>query len=302
MTAILPSLWPLFALIVAGFALNRAGFPGEGFWPGAERFNYFLLFPALLFSSLAAAPLNSPALPRLAAAVLLTLAIGTACLLLARRLRRWAAPMFGVQLQGSLRFNTYIGLAAIGAVYGKTGIQTAAMVIALLLPAVNVLSVLAFTANRDTSLRTLIAPIGTNPLILACLAGATVNLSGFAPTWGSERLLAMLAATSLPLGLLSVGAGLQPSELKGHLNGILSNSVCRLLLVPVLAWTCAMLLQLPAQERAVLVLFFALPTAPAAYVLTRQLGGNGHLMAGIITLQTALSALTLPWVMARLTA
>ncbi|KUJ91962.1 MAG: auxin efflux carrier [Pseudomonas sp. 63_8] len=43
-------------------------------------------------------------------------------------------------------------------------------------------------------------------------------------------------------------------------------------------------------ESAVLVLFFALPTAPTAYVLTRQLGGDSQLMAGIITLQTLLAA------------
>ncbi len=51
-----------------------------------------------------------------------------------------------------------------------------------------------------------------------------------------------------------------------------------------------------------LVLFFALPTAPPAYVLTRPLGGDGHLMAGIITLQTLLAALSLPLVLILLAA
>ncbi|MNT75985.1 hypothetical protein D3C72_2149370 [compost metagenome] len=53
-------------------------------------------------------------------------------------------------------------------------------------------------------------------------------------------------------------------------------------------------LGLPAMESSILVLFFALPTAPTAYVLTRQLGGDSHLMAGIITLQTLLAAVSLP--------
>jgi predicted permease len=58
------------------------------------------------------------------------------------------------------------------------------------------------------------------------------------------------------------------------------------------------MLALPAVETAILVLFFALPTAPTAYVLTRQLGGDSHLMAGIITFQTLLSAISLLLVMA----
>ena len=45
------------------------------------------------------------------------------------------------------------------------------------------------------------------------------------------------------------------------------------------------------------IIVFALPTAPTAYVLTRQLGGDSHLMAGIITLQTLLAAASLPLIL-----
>ena len=75
-----------------------------------------------------------------------------------------------------------------------------------------------------------------------------------------------------------------------------------LLAMPLLAYAVARALHLPTLESSVLVLFFALPTAPTAYVLTRQLGGDGHLMAGIITLQTLLAALSLPLVLALLAA
>ena len=59
----------------------------------------------------------------------------------------------------------------------------------------------------------------------------------------------------------------------------------------------AHLFALPAMQTSVMVLFFALPTAPTAYVLTRQLGGDSHLMAGIIPLQTLLAAASLPLVL-----
>ena len=83
MTALLLALWPLFALIVAGYFLRLRAFPSAEFWPGAERINYFILFPALLFSSLATAPLDNPALPRLAAAVMLGLGLAWIGLLIA---------------------------------------------------------------------------------------------------------------------------------------------------------------------------------------------------------------------------
>lgn len=291
---LLLALWPLFALIVAGYALRRLDFPSEAFWPGAERLNYFILFPALLFSSLASAPLDNPALPRLALAVLLGLGIAWLALLLLRRLRGWPAGRFGAFSQGALRFNTYLGLAAVGSLYGQQGLTLAALMLALMVPTVNVLSVWSLTAERGVSARSLLLPILKNPLILACLGGALINLSGLGLPGGSARLLGLLAAASLPLGLLCVGAALRPQELRGEGPALLANSLARLLLMPLLAFGVARALALPAMESTLLVLFFALPTAPTAYVLTRQLGGDSHLMAGIITLQTLLAALSLP--------
>ncbi|MCC8344521.1 AEC family transporter [Pseudomonas stutzeri] len=297
MTTLLLALWPLFALIVAGYFLRLRAFPSEEFWPGAERINYFVLFPALLFSSLATAPLDNPALPQLAGAVMLGLGLAWVGLLIAKRLRRWSAGRFGAITQGVLRFNTYLGLAAVGSLFGKEGLALAALMLALMVPTVNVMSVWALTAERGVSARGLLLPIAKNPLILACLTGALVNLSGLGLPGGTDRLLGLLAAASLPLGLLCVGAALKPQELGGEIPALGWNCAVRLLAVPLLAYGVAVVLGLPAMETTILVLFFALPTAPTAYVLTRQLGGDSHLMAGIITLQTLLAAASLPLVL-----
>jgi malonate transporter and related proteins len=291
---LLLALWPLFTLIVAGYYLRRWAFPNEAFWPGAERLNYFMLFPALLFSSLAKAPLDNPALPRMALAVMLVLGIAWLALLVVRRVRGWSAGRFGAFSQGILRFNTYLGLAAVGSLFGQEGLTLAAIMLALMVPTVNVLSVWSLTAERGVSARSLLLPILKNPLILACLGGALVNFSGLGLPGGTERLLSLLAAASLPLGLLCVGAALKPEQLGGEIPALASNSLLRLLAMPMLAWAVAYGLQLPTMESTVLVLFFALPTAPTAYVLTRQLGGDSQLMAGIITLQTLLAAASLP--------
>ncbi len=298
MNTILVSLWPLFILIMAAYAMRRFGFPGEGFWPGAERLNYFVLFPALLFNSLSAAPLDHPALPRLLTAVMLVLFVATMGLLVARRRWQWPASQFGVQLQGLLRFNTYLGLAAINGLFGHEGLLIAAIILAVLVPTVNVLSVLALSADNQRSIRSLVIPVLKNPLILACAAGAAFNLAGLEAKWGSQDLLTLLSNTSLPLGLLCVGAALKLNELRGQVGTLMANTAVRLLVMPAIAFVIAQAMMLPAMETAILVLFFALPTAPTAYVLTRQLGGDSHLMAGLITFQTLLSAVSLLVIMA----
>ncbi|MFX4790275.1 AEC family transporter, partial [Acinetobacter baumannii] len=45
-----------------------------------------------------------------------------------------------------------------------------------------------------------------------------------------------------------------------------------------------------------LVIFFALPTASASYILTKVLGGDSQLMAAVISFQTLCTAVTLPLV------
>ena len=46
---------PVFLLILVGYALAAGEMFSQMFWRGAERLTYFVLFPALLFTTLAGA-------------------------------------------------------------------------------------------------------------------------------------------------------------------------------------------------------------------------------------------------------
>ncbi len=298
---LLLTIWPLFALICLGFALARADFPGGGFWPAAERLNYFLLFPALLVSSLAEAPLSDPAILRLGGAAVGMILLATALVAAVRRRVGWPASRFGPILQGIIRFNTYLGLALVGSLLGDDGLRRAAVVLAVSVPLVNVLSVVALTSSHgDRRLRSLAAPIARNPLILASALGVAVALLGTGLPFGADRLLELLGRASLPLGLLCVGAALRPEFARRAAAALALASAVRLVAMPALAAIVAAAFRLPPEEALVLVVFAAIPTAPTAYVLTRQLGGDGGLMAGLVTLQTVAAAATIPLVLALL--
>ncbi|MEF2551571.1 AEC family transporter [Aurantimonas sp. A2-1-M11] len=298
MSTLFLTLWPLFALILAGLGFRRSGFPGEGFWPAAEKLNYFVLFPALLFSSLANAPVADPSILKLAGAIFSVLAAASLMLLALRRLFAWPAARYGPIVQGITRFNTYLGLALVAGIFGPDGLARAAVILAVMVPTVNVLSVIALTSERHTSARELVMPVLRNPLILACLAGAIVAFFGLGLPFGIDRLLGLLAAASLPLGLLCVGAALKLKAARAETGILAANSAARLIAMPLLAYAIAGLLALPPLDGTLLVIFFALPTAPTAYVLTTQLKGDATLMAGLVTLQTLLAAASLPLVLA----
>lgn len=292
------TIWPLFALIALGFVLSRRGFPQGDFWTGAERVNYFILFPALLFSNLAKAPVRDPELLRLGGAAVTAILIAWGALVVARRLRPAPAARFGPAVQGVVRFNTYLGLAVIGSVLGAGEIGRAAVYLAVAVPLVNVLSILALTGEGNGRRPAALARVVfRNPLILACLAGLAVALAGTGLPFGTGTFLGLMAQASLPLGLLCVGAALRPETLRRDLPALGVVSALRLLAMPVLAAGVAWAFGLGQAETLIMVILSAVPTAPTAYVLTRQLGGDGALMAGLVTGQTILAVLTIPVVL-----
>ena len=110
-------LLPDFALIVCGWLLCRYSALGRPVWEGAEKLVYYLLFPALLFSSILRYPLQPGALLSLAGAGVTVTAVGV---LLAYALRLWPgvdARLHASGAQTAFRFN----MVVVGRVVAPTG-------------------------------------------------------------------------------------------------------------------------------------------------------------------------------------
>ncbi|SFU93201.1 AEC family transporter [Halomonas korlensis] len=291
------ALGPLFLLILLGALLGWARQPGGDFWPSMERLIYFLLFPAMLVATLASADVSQVPVARLALALLGTLTLFAGLLWGLRRYLGLEAAAFTSVFQGALRFNTYVGVAGAAALHGHAGATVAAVAVALMVPVINVLCVTSFIAAGtlgSSSLARSFAALSRNPLILACLIGIGLNLSGIGlPGWSGEAV-ALLGRAALPLGLVAVGVALRPAALMRLDRGVWAANLVKLVLVPATVLVLALLLDLDPVSRDVALLFAALPTATSAYILARQLGGDAELMAALITGQTLLAMGTLP--------
>jgi hypothetical protein len=287
MNAIGAALGPVFLLILSGALLRRLDLPGEHFWPNAERLTYYLLFPALLVYKLATAAADDIALGNIFGNIAFMLLAGTLLLYLLRGRVAADMPAFTSVYQGSIRFNTYIGLACVNALYGDPGVVAAAIAIAMLIPLINLLCVSAFhLVLHRGSLRALAGSLLRNPLILACVIGIVLNRSGIGlPGWTADTL-ALLGSAALPMGLLAVGVALQPRAVHGRLREVAWSILFRFGIMPVLMLAGLHLMPVQAVEAHTLLLFACLPTASASYILSRQLGGDSVLMANTITVQT----------------
>ncbi|NCA87651.1 MAG: AEC family transporter [Gammaproteobacteria bacterium] len=293
-------LLPDFALILLGAAIRRWMALGEHFWLGLEKLVYFVLFPALLINALLRTRLDlAAALPLLATAYL-TMIGGMALGLVPRFMSRVPALTFASVFQCGYRFNSYIGLAAAGLLFGDAGIATMGLIVGAAVPLANLASVWMLARHGQVGLgRELLR----NPLILATLTGFLLNLSGLDPPAPLLALLGRLADASIALGLIAVGAALRLHHVPGAQGMAFWFLVVKLLALPVLALVVGAWLGLSGLNYQVVVLFAALPTASSAYILAVRMGGDGRSVAWLISVSTLASMVTLPlwaaWVMGR---
>lgn len=298
MSAILAALVPVFLLIAAGWGVQRLRFPGGDFWPLAERFMYYFLFPALLVKETASARIGAYEPLILIATLLSTVAAMTVLALSFKP--TLAGPSFSSFFQGSLRFNSYVGLGAVVALYGSDGIGLFAVAMAVCVPVLNTLSVavlIRFGDARHTARLDLpgqLQLIATNPLILACLAGIGLNLVGVRLPAAINTVAGILGQASIALGLLAVGAALDLSVLRRARWPVIGMCALNLVAFPAIMAGFAWLYGLEGLGRSVVVLWAALPTSAASYILARQLGGDAPLMAAGITATTVAAAVTVP--------
>lgn len=296
MFEIISALWPVFALIILGYIARRTRFPGDDFWAQAEKATYFILFPVLLVSRLATTDMSAVELDTIGLGVLLLVLSGSALAFLIRPLTGTDAAGFTSLYQGSVRFNVYVGLAASATLFGEQGVVIGAVIMALMIPLLNLLCVLVFSlfTHKTGKLSSVFLAVIKNPLILSSLLGLGLNQSGLGFPVMFEPVADLLGRMALPLGLLAVGAGLSFKVLVKSRKPILWSSFIKLILMPLSAFVICNLLSLDLTTAEVFWLYAALPTATSSYILARQLGGDAGMMAAIVTGQTLLSMVSIP--------
>ena len=287
------ALAPVVLVVATGLFLASRNAPAPDGWRAMERLCYVLLFPCLIVRVLAQAPLDETPW-RLALVLVMTqLVIGHG----ARFWPALARPAVGSIIQSNVRWNTFVALSLAGTLYGNEGLALTAVAAAAMIPTANVISILGFSRYGDSTVkRHPFLELLQNPLVIACLVGVLVNLSGIRVPLVIDRVLEILASAALALGLLAAGAGVDLRALGRGGVQTLAWSLVRLLAMPLIAIGFARLLSLDGISLAVIAIATATPTATNGYILARQLGGDAPLMANLIATQTLLAALTMPLV------
>lgn len=284
-------LLPDFALIVFGFFLNRATSWGREFWSGLEKLIYYVLFPALLFQSIARTRIDFVAAAPALKTALVVVAVGIALAWCARYLFRVEERTFASGFQTAFRFNSYIGLAVAGRLHGEAGIAAFGIVIGLVVPLCNIASVWALARHAEAKLW---KELVQNPLILATVGGVLWSLLGLPLPEAAQMLISRMGAASLACGLLCVGAALAFTDAHRHAGLIAYFTTVKLVAMPIAAILVARLLGVEGVFFDMVLLLAACPTATSAYILAVRMKGDGPMVAQSVTVSTLCGMVALP--------
>ena len=202
-----------------------------------------------------------------------------------------------VMIQGIYRSNYVLyGIPVTAAIFDENHLGMASVLAAIIIPMINILAVLLFELFRDNGkMNWGQAGKGVlkNPLVIASVLGLLfvfLRIPVPALLMGSVSTLGSMAT---PLALIALGAEFHFSSMKRYRKQLWISVLGKLVFVPALMLTIAILLGFQGVNLVVLMVLFASPTAVASYTMACSMGGDGELAGQILVLTTLFSIVTI---------
>ena len=289
---------PLFITMMAGYAMKRLKWVNDAFLKQWNRLSFQFFLPILLFMNIYQTSGN---LSEIFNAKLLLFAV--ASILLCFLLLCFTIPKIepeakrrGVLVQGIFRSNFVIfGLPVTAALYGDIGLATTSIIIAVIVPLFNVLSVIILEYYRSgkADLKVVLKGIVTNPLIFGSVLGIVFLLAGIKLPYFIEKTLADTAKVATPQALVILGGSFHFSSIKHHWKSLLLGVGGRLLLVPMLFIPISIFFGFRNAELVTLISMFGAPTAVSSYTMAQQMGADDELAGHLVVFAALFSVFTM---------
>ncbi len=289
-----PIVFSVLLVMILGKVISLTILKEESFWQSLSRLCYWVLFPAMLFKTIATSDFSDMAVDKTVIALLTGLFGVTVLIWIAGRQFRLNNADLSSLLQGAFRHNGFMALSIIAGLYGPKAVELGTLCLATLVPVSNVMSVaiLIYLNKRHEGMdlrRLLLKELIRNPLIISIAAGlAAKYMPADLPIFILDTT-ELLGRGALPALLLAIGAGVHLSAFRSAWRALLLSALAKAVIFPGLMVGSAMVMGLDGLSLIIIMIVGVMPTAVSSYPLARELGGNAELMAEILSLQTVLS-------------
>lgn len=201
----------------------------------------------------------------------------------------------GALLQGLFRSNFVIfGIPITESLFGSEKVGVAALLIAVIVPLFNILSVIALETFRGgkPDFRKISIGIIKNPLIIAsCLGILTLLLKIKIPT-AIEKTISDVSKIATPLSLILLGASFKFDNIKKYLKQTTIAVVGKTILTPCIILPICIMFGYRGVELTTLMIIFAAPTAISSFTMAQQMDSDSDLAGQIVVFTSAFCVVT----------
>lgn len=292
--------FPIFLVMVIGYILKQIGMLNDNFVTVANRFNFMVTLPFMLFRDISGVDIRAVFDIRY---VLFCALVSTACFWIiwgGVKLFLKDQSMRGAFVQASFRSSAAVmGLAFIQNMYGSSAMGPLMIVSAV--PLYNIFSVIVLTFEGARSgevdpkqkVKDACINIAKNPIILGILAGLVVGLLGIDFPVIVDKTVNSVAQMATPLALITIGAGFEGRKALAKIRPTIAASMIKLVVQPLIFLPVAAWMGFRGEQMIAILIMLASPTTPSCYIMAKNMDNDGVLTASVIVMTTLLAAFTL---------
>ena len=292
----LSAVVPLFCLMSIGAVVKWQKWLTDEELNHMNRMVFRVFFFCLMFHSIYTTDLAATFKPKLmifgAGAVLI---IFTLLMLIVPRIERENKKR-GVMVQAIFRSNfVLMGVPIVANIFGDKNIAVTTMMIAVIIPMYNILAVLALETFRGGkfALVPILKGLAKNPMLLGGILGAILLISGVHIPAPILKPFGQISAATTPVALIILGASFKLGSTREHRRQLLACVFGRLILVPSVILTAAILFGFRGIEFVTLIAIFGTPCAVVSFAMAQQMGGDADLAGNCVVFTSALSCFTI---------
>ncbi|WP_195251246.1 AEC family transporter [Romboutsia sp. 1001713B170207_170306_H8] len=188
----------------------------------------------------------------------------------------------GVMIQGIFRSNFVIfGMPVATELFGDEKIGITALLIAIVVPLFNLLSVIALELfrgeDKNIDYKKIIKGVITNPLIIASAIGLIFVLLGIKLPTFLEKSVNDISKIATPFSLILLGGYFSFGNVQSYFKKTIFIVSNKLIFVPLIFIPIAVAFGFREIELLSILLVFAAPTAVSSFQMAKQMGGDSIL-------------------------
>lgn len=289
-------IFPIFIMLAVGYVLKRSKLLNNKTVDTMNNVAFKVFLPVLLFNNVYKTNIEGTISLKLIIFAVTSVVIIFLLLLLIIPLIEKDNRRRGVLIQGIFRSNFVIfGLPISIALCGSDNIAPTSILIAIIVPLYNALSIVALEIFRGkgVNIKRILKGIITNPLIISGALGVIMMLLHIRLPMAIDASINDISKIATPLALILLGASFKFSEVSANKKPLAIGVLGKLLIVPIIFIPICVLMGFTGVELVALVVMIGAPTAVSTFTVAGQMDADQTLAGQIVVFGSIGSIITM---------